>query len=146
MSIPESKVALMIIEKDHRALTTVFKNVAKLIKQQVKDNALGIGVSRNHFIYPLLENTMTPVLEAGIPQYFIDFMLKFYMKVIEDDPKEPKVFSINDLYFGFVVWISSCSIALAAFIIELVWHYSKKKFKEFNGIFHIRRFLGRGFL
>lgn len=146
MTIPESKVALMIMEKDHRALTTVFKNVAKLIKQQVKDNTIGMGVSRNHFIYPLLEKTMTRAIEGGIPQYFLEFMLKFYMKVIEDDPKEPKVFGINDLHFGFVVWICSFAISLTAFSIELLWTFVKKKFWEFHVIFHIQRFLGRGFL
>jgi hypothetical protein len=146
MTVPGANVALMMIEKDHRALRTVFKNLPKLISQQYKDQPLGIGVSRNNFIYSLLEKALTPLVEAGIPQYFLDFMLKFYMKVIEEDPSEPKVFSVDDLSFGFIVWVLTCGISIAAFILEVSWVWAKKTFKDLHAIYRIGSFLQRGFI
>lgn len=61
---------------------------------------------------------MDKLVEAGIPQYFLEYMYQFYF-FDRNEPHGPKVFSIDDLHFGFVVWLVTCSIALAAFLGEL---------------------------
>lgn len=141
-----SKVGIFLTEKDHRALRVVYKNVPKLIKQQNLDITIGIGTRRSNFFFQLMQNVMVPAVEGGIPQHFLKYILEVFLHPLEDDPSEPKVFSFSDLSFGFVVWGCACGIFLTVFIIELLWTFSKKKIKEFHAIFHIRRFLGRGFL
>jgi hypothetical protein len=38
-------------------------------------------------------------------------------------PKQPKVFDIGDLEFGFVVWLVACLISTIVFILEILIRY-----------------------
>lgn len=146
MTKASSKIGLYLTEKDHRALRVVYKNVPKLIKQQIRDATIGIGTRRSNFMFELVQNVMMPAVEAGIPQNLLKFILEAYMQPLEDDPSEPKVFSFDDLSFGFVVWIITCGMAFVVFIIELLWFYGRILIRNLIGMILSIKIATRGYL
>ena len=69
--------------------------------------------------------TMICLIEAGIPQYHLNYLMDFDMMPLPETPSEPSIFSISDLEFGFVTWLIACGISIGAFIAELLWYFMK---------------------
>lgn len=119
------KIGIILTEKDHQTLRFAYKNVPQLLKQQYRELMIGFGVFKNNFIYNLFEKTMIPLVESGIPQHFLNRIMKFHLKPPDEEPETPKVFTLNDLQFGFIIWIITCLIAISAFFLEILWFYAR---------------------
>lgn len=102
--------------------------------------SIGVGVPRNHFLFHSLERTMQLIIPAGIPQYLWTFHYDTFFKIHKYKKirkKVPKVLSVDDLSFGFVVWLFVCGIAVTCFLSEMVYFYFLKEFFGFNVFFRI---------
>lgn len=76
---------------------------------------------KNHFLNDLIVEVMPFLSAAGILQHSVDYHTWIlYKKVYFEPPQEPQVLAIDDLSFGFVLWLGSCGISFAAFIFELI--------------------------
>lgn len=64
---------------------------------------------------------MRKLIPFGIPQYFYHYFLSMEFKPIDAPPEEPWVFDVEDLKFGFVIWLVSISIAVFGFLMEILW-------------------------
>ena len=98
---------------------------------QLKDFTLfttqEVFVFRNQdFYYPMFKNLINRLIPSGIIKYLIE---NFHTKKIKfvKDGDEPKVLSLDDLMFGFNIWLGCCVISLLTFIIEQTVKYRKKK-------------------
>lgn len=125
LSTPSEKGAYIITSKDMMLMKSTFKPNFREIPEPIVSLGHGIGVMKNNFIFPLTDKAMGQLLQNGIPQHFLDYMDKFEFHSIPLDVKEPKVFDIDDLAFGFFVFFASCKISLLAFLGELLYFYGK---------------------
>ena len=98
----------------------------------------------NNHAYWLLVKTMRKLVPAGIPQFIrntvYDFRLKYALPPVL---KGPKVFTFEDLKFGFVIWLIAISIALTAFIIEIVKFHGVLVTKSIVGLYFLLKFIRR---
>lgn len=134
---PSSKIAVMLLEMDYHAIKAFKKNFPKIIEEEIDIDLEGICLGRNNFGFPMLKSLFPKLVEAGIPQYFNSYFKDFELKPLLDDPAEPFVFSIEDLRFGFIVWLVACGVSSVVFMIEVSWKFknnSVRSFRDYIGI------------
>ena len=90
---------------------------------------LGFGFNANNFMYSLTEDLIKKLHPMGIIQHWMDaefFNIQHgFLRV-----KIPKVLRVEDLRFGFVLWLMACCMSCVCFIVEV----SYVKLKEAVGI------------
>ena len=141
--VPGSPAGLTLDVESYHISKLLFKKNPRNLNHHFSANVKGVATFRNAHSYWLIEDTMRILIQAGIPQYIKKFIILFCFKETREvEVKIPKVFSINDLEFGFVVWLVACSVAIAGFLCELMWFYCKEGLRNFVGLCCIVRFLG----
>jgi hypothetical protein len=115
----------------------------RIIDEPMQETFCGVDFPRNHKFYENFNRKITQLYEAGITEryskhYYHLLDLKYYerprlihKKYLETTwrksfIKEPKILSMRDLEFGFVIWLGSLVFPLIAFVLE--WF---KRLKEF---------------
>lgn len=125
LAISSSKVAIAVTKKDFRILKTTLKHAPKLLKQETYTYMFGIGVYKHNFMFKLTYEVMEKLIQTGIHRYFMKYIMDYYFyDRIEE--RGPQVFSIDDLHFGFVIWLAACGVAVGAFGCEVLWYYLNK--------------------
>ena len=80
---------------------------------------LVLFTNRNSFIYEILNEVLDKTIPTGIPQYLIKYhesvIFKNYEPVLNNSPK---VLTLDDLWFGFILWLGACGISTFGFLME----------------------------
>ena len=133
MTDPSLKAAITITKIDYKVIKSFEMNVPKLIKESVLLEPFGTCTYPNNFAFKLIDETMTRLVEAGIPQYHFDYLLNFELKSLLDPEWEPSIFKLSDLEFGFVTWLMACSVAFGTFVAEFLWCFMMKRGSKLIG-------------
>lgn len=93
----------------------------RLLKDPVYCLNVKMGILKNIYLYWLVEDTILWLLQSGIPQHSTEFhnWITLQQRYFTTYEKLPQILSINDLSFGFILWIITCGIASISFILEL---------------------------
>lgn len=83
---------------------------------------------------------MKKLIPSGIPQYLPDFHA-FLLYGIYENVKQtmPKVLTLEDLSFGFVLWLIACGISVVGFLAEIMFAFVTKFVKNVVGLAAILR-------
>ncbi|KAL7011826.1 hypothetical protein ACKWTF_014475 [Chironomus riparius] len=96
----------------------------------------------NSFMYRTFKDVMERLIPAGIPQHLYEYQeLKMFKKYEPENHKNPKVLTVNDLLFGFVLWIGACGMSVVGFMIEIINLKLRLIFGNFVGFFAILKLL-----
>lgn len=93
------------------------------LKQEMVTSVVGLCMRSNIFLFWLAEDTIQHLNSGGIPQHLIAFYDFILGKPKPPDSNGPKVLLIDDLSYGFIIWICSCSTTILAFFGEFLWKY-----------------------
>lgn len=104
------------------------------LKERLINNPLGFSTIRNNFLYHLYEDVTQYLSAAGIPQWMIKVHLEWWSHPNAVNPKGPQVLSINDLSFGFFIWLMTMGLSTAAFGFEFLIYSFGKIFVKFLGL------------
>lgn len=111
------------------------------LEEQLCTVNTGIGLIKNHFLFHLTDEVIQRTTSFGIPQ-FLDklYMGLLYHKRVQM-PVSPQILSIEDLSFGFIIWLVACSISCLAFLGELLHYYFKVFSSQTIGLIYFLRLL-----
>jgi hypothetical protein len=75
------------------------------------------------FILSELENVIQLIGSSGLLQYYVKYnhWYTYLRKPIHSTFSKAKVFSLDDLFFGFVPWFSACCFSIVVFWLENVY-------------------------
>jgi hypothetical protein len=107
----------------------------RLLKTPIKEMICGLEFPRNHRFYESFNRKIQQLFESGTINHYMDenkkyFDTKFYEKPLKIHKKYletsykksfedgPKVLTMKDLEFGFVIWLGSLCLPFIVFIIE----------------------------
>jgi hypothetical protein len=82
------------------------------------------GTMYMNFMSQFVNEIFAKLIEAGIPQYFNRQLFDLFPH--PQELKELKVFDVDDLWFGFLIWVITCGISFSVFIIEICVFWAKK--------------------
>jgi hypothetical protein len=75
---------------------------------------------------------MQRLIPMGIAQYMLEFHTWMHFRTDINKPSnEPNVLTIDDLDFGFQIWLGTCGISVIAFIVEIFIFGVKKIIEKF---------------
>ncbi|KAL7015192.1 hypothetical protein ACKWTF_016332 [Chironomus riparius] len=93
------------------------------------------AMTKNSILYPYFEDVMEKLIPSGIPQYLPDFhAFLLYGNYKNLDMETLKVLTLDDLSFGFILWLIACAISMIGFLIEIVFASISKAFKSVVGL------------
>jgi hypothetical protein len=126
LSDPSEKVAYLDNRIGFVANRAMFKNPPVMMKEKLQKILYGVSLMRNNFLYDITESVMSGLIEGGIPQYFLTYIEDVVLREKPSDPIEPKKFGVEDLQFGFVIFLVACGVSISAVMIELIYfHFGK---------------------
>lgn len=102
----------------------------KILDERINFPSSGICVGHGDFYADQSQKVSNALISAGIVQYWYSYLLDFEIKPVEEAQKEPKVFAIGDLSFGFIVWLVACGISAIGFAAEWIFFGLSKMFQE----------------
>lgn len=145
---PKADIAITIDMDTYNLVNSIFGYVPRKINIDLFTMVKGIAVYQNNHAYWLLEYTMRNLIQAGIPQFVRKSIFDMQYKndvdsanIAHMDIKKQAVFTMEDLQFGFVIWLVSILIAVIAFALELIYFYGKMSLKSVVGLISILKFL-----
>ena len=68
------------------------------------------------------------LIPTGVMNYLIEEHYTRKWKFVKDE-KGPKILTVNDLAFGFNIWLGSCFISILGFVVERFIKFMKKPVK-----------------
>lgn len=120
------KFAFIYTRDELLVMKTAFNaNLNIMKKQKFVTSFHYIGTINTNFMTQLTLDVFTRVIETGIFQFF-EKSFQDSFPPYKNEIKEPKVFSIDDLKFGFIIWIFACGLSTLIFIIEILLVWIKK--------------------
>jgi hypothetical protein len=146
ISDPSLKAALPTSKADLKIIESRFGEIGiKVLKQEINFLPSGVCVHRNSFFVRFSGKISNALITGGIIQYWFYYLIYFEAHPQYIPPPEPKVFAIEDLDFGFFIWLIACGICVTAFLIEVLYCSIKvhivKIFKQLLGLYFIVKFL-----
>ena len=88
-------------------------------------NQVGFFFLRNNYFLPIIDRETQQLTSAGIMNYLVN--LVYNNRFLFTSEKEWKVLSIENLRFGFVIWLYSCAVTVVVFVAEvIIWIAIKK--------------------
>lgn len=97
------------------------------MKEKLQKFLYGISVMKNNFVFHVTEDVMSALVEGGIPQYFLAYIEDVILREMTADPATLKKFDVQDLEFGFVIYLVSCGLSIVVFLIEKITFFYLKK-------------------
>lgn len=122
-----AKLAFFIPDEQLAVLRKVCKCEPKVLKQPLFNIQVGIGLLPNHFLYDLTEDVVQKFISMGIIQNLYNYYswVLFHTE-IRNTGTGPMVLSLDDVTFGFNIWIVMCCLSVIGFLIEnLVFRISR---------------------
>jgi len=84
-------------------------------------DAINFGIATQHssFYYRMIKNTVDRLTDTGIMSHLVTTRVLVRIKYPQDEP-EPKILNIDDLLFGFNIFLGFCGISGLIFVVELI--------------------------
>lgn len=88
---------------------------------------MGMEVHCADNIFDLIEETLLLITPFGIPQHSLEIHKWKWQGKFDPEQKEPEIFSLDSLSFGFFIWLGACGLSCLWFLIELMQKMIRKQ-------------------
>lgn len=114
-----AKLAFFSTQPTFNNFNKFFKTSVYPFKNWLVTRHVGFGFPTNHFMLDFTDEIVTRLIPSGIIQHSIKFLdWCRYRDSIGENLKVPKILSMEDLSFGFVLWLNAGCFALFVFLME----------------------------
>ena len=137
----EAKLAFFFEDIQYKTFSGMCKGAAIKLKNFDLIPATAIlATFGSSFIHEALTEILNKIIPAGIPQYLYEFHTEMVFKKYEPIvDKRPKVLTIHDLTFGFVLWLAACGISITGFLLEILRLKLRKILRKLIGLWGVLR-------
>ncbi|KAL7012205.1 hypothetical protein ACKWTF_014687 [Chironomus riparius] len=103
----------------------------KVLKQTLLTYQNGIAMLKNNFLFKQTEEVVQRFIEMGIMQHLYEYHVWVCNRpVIAIDENKPKILTMDDLEFGFTIWIAVICASILGFLFEIVRFWIKKLIRK----------------
>ena len=129
-------MAFFLEDIQYNIFNSICKGAAFKLRNFKRDAAISaLFTKRNSFIYDILNQVLEKIIPAGIPQYLVKYhesnMYKEYVPIVDNSPR---VLTVDDLEYGFVLWLGACGISVVGFLLEFIWFKLRKVLRIMIGL------------
>jgi len=88
------------------------------LSDNFRTSTSGFGFYGGNFFFPIVDKAVQQLTDTGIVNNWVKTVLQTKIKM--EKVKNAKVLLVNDLSFGFVIWLVSCGISVVIFACEMI--------------------------
>lgn len=114
-----AKLAFFLTQGHYSFLTFQCDLIGIIFETKILRYPNGFALFQNSDIFQIFEETLQHLISSGITLHHDRLDERSILQ--KEQEKEPKVLAINDLSFGFVVWLIACGISLLGFFVEILF-------------------------
>ena len=104
----------------YRIMKSLIKETPEIMpKETILIRHFGTSTYKNNYMFYLTDKITQYLVEAGIPQQLRQYVIDYHFP-IKEQSSDPLVFKVEDLDFGFVVWLGACAISTCVFLVEFL--------------------------
>jgi len=132
----DSKLAFFIENIQLTTFNSVCQGSAIILKHFHHEIPLTVLFVRyNSFIFENLNNMFERIIPVGIPMYLENYHTwMLYKKYESVSGKDPTVLTLDDLGFGFILWLGACGISIFGFFMEILRFKLRKVLRNLIGL------------
>ncbi|KAG5670248.1 hypothetical protein PVAND_000525 [Polypedilum vanderplanki] len=136
------KFAFLVDSDFHAYLNTTFCQSLTKMENEKLTKMTSYFMFVNNILLHELNDIINRLVPTGIAQHLSDFGLWSLFRPIAEEFRDPRrILSLNDLEFGFVLWLIACLISLVCFIFEISYVKTKPLLKKLIGLIGFYRLL-----
>lgn len=115
-----AKIAIILQDQAMHYLEINAKNFSTWLRlsDNFRTSTSGFGFYGGNFFFPIVDKTVQQLTDTGIVNNLVKTVLMTKIKM--EKVKNAKVLLVNDLSFGFVIWLMSCGISVVIFACEMI--------------------------
>lgn len=99
------------------------------------DGSMNLGIARNSILYESLNEILEKLGPSGIFQHLINYDPSVDYPIFDSAiEKPPRILTLDDLSFGFVLWLVACCISIVGFAVEVTEYNLRILIKNMVGI------------
>lgn len=137
---PDAKLAFSMTRDEKEWLDNQFKRSGIILSERLCGVPMTIRTFSNHFMFQLMEETVQWMLNGGIfNALFRRHNFDNSENRVENEERrlnlmnELKILSLDDLSFGFYIWLVASGICCLMFVGEILFCFIFKKIKKMFG-------------
>jgi hypothetical protein len=127
----DQKFAFLVNTIIHSHYNTTFQNTLTTMENERTSKLSAFGLGWNNMLLNRLNALIRRLNEAGISDYLDDYGQWFISRIFIEEVVDPRrILSLDDLGFGFVIWLVACFVSVLVFVIEILNVKLKMMFKS----------------
>jgi hypothetical protein len=115
-----AKLSFFELDSNFILYGSIFEFTPNRLPENLLSSPMGFAFVPNNFLFPLFDEVIQRFNSAGILQWTIQLYNKRFYKPYQEPLREPQVFSIEDLSFGFFIWLAALGVSSMVFASELL--------------------------
>lgn len=102
----------------------------------ITSRQMGIGLPPWNLFSEIVEDVLQRLIPTGVVKHLIDYhtWIVYRNGNFKSGEQEPKILTLDDLGFGFVLWLTACAISAIGYLFEIVMFRWRKKHRTFIGL------------
>ncbi|KAG5669171.1 hypothetical protein PVAND_017065 [Polypedilum vanderplanki] len=125
----EEKYAFLIDDTLHSLFNSTFKNSLPIMRNEKLLKMVGYFTNRNMLLQSKFDELLEKLFSTGITKHSLDYGKWLLYRPLDYEVEDSRrILSMTDLEFGFVIWLTSISLPIICFLIEIsIGFYRKVK-------------------
>ncbi|KAG5672996.1 hypothetical protein PVAND_003077 [Polypedilum vanderplanki] len=138
----KEKFAFFLNNDIHSMYNTRVEDSLALMKNEKITKPTAYKALSNNIFLLHLNYFLDQLIPTGIVNHLLDYGMWYLNRPRDPEIIDPrKILSMNDLEFGFVIWLMACFLSFLAFLYEIISLNFKRKFKMLIGLIDFLRVL-----
>lgn len=110
------KYAFYMTDIQRQELANILQLPGTQLEEVLYSTSLGFGVPKNCFLFHIIDKVVQDLISTGIMSNIYNQYMDY--RYFAPPQKEPKVLTVDDLEFGFVLWLIAALVSFVMFLSE----------------------------
>jgi hypothetical protein len=139
----DAKYAFFVHDQYHAQLNAKFKKSLTIMSGLVLTKPYALAMVKNCMLFGQLSYFIDRLLPTGIIQHLFDFgVWDFFRTHMESEQDPRRVLSLDDLEFGFVIFLAAIFVSFLVFFYEVILALRMRQWlRDFIGLVDFLRVL-----
>ncbi|KAG5671218.1 hypothetical protein PVAND_001427 [Polypedilum vanderplanki] len=134
------KYAFFVNEIEHASWNLTYKASLPVLENERLKKSIALSVFKNNILQHQMNEVIDRLIPMGILKFLSDYGRWYVNRPVDAEIEDPrKILSMNDLEFGFVIFLGALAFSIVVFICELLSLSMRRFLKNLFGLFEFLR-------
>jgi hypothetical protein len=115
------KLAFLVHTFSHAQLNDTFKDSLSIMTHEIFSRPFAFAIGRNNMLLGHFNYFIDRLIPAGIMKHLINYgVWNLFRPLVVESVDNRRILSLQDLEFGFVIWLVAISVCFQVFLYETI--------------------------